>query len=63
MQDLKDLRMFLANQLNPSGIAAAAELIAKSNANGEKLKSDLANGSTAVKDLAGSIQPGGATKS
>jgi chromosome segregation ATPase len=59
MQDLKDLRTFLANQLNPGGIAAAQTLITKCNDSGEKVKSDLSQGSAAVKDLAASIQPGG----
>lgn len=64
MQDLKDLRTFLANQLNPGGIASAQPLITKCNDSGEKVKSDLSQGSTAVRDLATSIQPGGgATKS
>ena len=62
MQDLKDLRTFLANQLNPGGIAAAQSLITKCNESGEKVKSDLSQGSTAVKDLAASIAPGGAAK-
>jgi chromosome segregation ATPase len=62
MQDLKDLRTFLANQLNPGGIAAAQTLITKCNESGEKVKSDLSQGSTAVKDLAESIAPGGAAK-
>ena len=61
MQDLKDLRTFLANQLNPGGIAAAQSLITKCNESGEKVKSDLSQGSTAVKDLAASIAPGGGT--
>jgi chromosome segregation ATPase len=59
MQDLKDLRTFLANQLNPAGVAAASELITKCNASGEQVKADLSQGSTAVRDLASSIQPGG----
>src|SRR5262245_60190104 len=61
LQDLKDLRTFLGNQLDATGLAAAGELITKSNATGEKLKSDLSMGSAAVKDLASSIQPGGTT--
>lgn len=60
MQDLKDLRTFLANQLNAGGIAAAGTLITKCNESGEKVKSDLSLGSTAVKDLATSIAPSGA---
>lgn len=59
MQDLKDLRTFLANQLNAGGIAAASTLITKCNESGEKVKSDLSQGSAAVKDLAASIAPGG----
>jgi chromosome segregation ATPase len=62
MQDLKDLRTFLANQLNPGGIAAAQSLITKCNESGEKVKADLSQGSTAVKDLAGSIAPGAGAK-
>ena len=61
MQDLKDLRTFLANQLNPGGVAAAQTLITKCNESGEKVKSDLSQGSAAVRDLASSIQPGGGT--
>jgi chromosome segregation ATPase len=60
LQDLKDLRTFLANQLNPGGIASANTLITKCSAAGEKVKSDLSMGSAAIKDLAASIAPGGA---
>ncbi|HKQ98308.1 MAG TPA: DUF2959 family protein [Candidatus Polarisedimenticolia bacterium] len=62
MADLKDLTLFLGNQLNPGGVTAASALFAKCNASGEKVKSDLSSGSAAVRDLAAAIQPGGATK-
>jgi len=63
VQDLKDLNVFLANQLNPAGIEAATPLITKCSTEGEKLKADISMGSAAVKDLAASISPTGATKS
>jgi chromosome segregation ATPase len=63
VQDLKDLEVFLANQLNPGGIEAATPLITKCSTEGEKLKADISMGSAAVKDLATSISPTGATKS
>jgi septal ring factor EnvC (AmiA/AmiB activator) len=58
-QDLKDLTVFLANALNPAGIASANELMTKCNTDGASVKADLAKASAAVKDLAASIQPGG----
>jgi chromosome segregation ATPase len=60
MQDLKDLRVFLGNSLNPSGVASASELMTKCNTDGASVKADIQKGSAALKDLAGSIQPGGA---
>ena len=57
-QDLKDLTVFLANALNPAGIASASELMTKCNTDGASVKADLAKASAAVKDLAASIQPG-----
>jgi hypothetical protein len=59
MQDLKDLKVFLANQLNAAGISASADLMAKCDAAGQKVKGDLDKASVAVKDLASTIQPGG----
>jgi len=61
LQDLKDLKVFLANQLNPSGVTAAADLMSKATADSEKVKADLDKGSAALKDLASAIQPGGGT--
>jgi hypothetical protein len=60
MQDLKDLKVFLANQLNAAGINAASDLMSKCNEAGEKVKADVGKASAAVKDLAATIQPGGA---
>jgi len=57
-QDLKDLTVFLANALNPAGVASANELMTKCNTDGTSVKADLAKASAAVKDLAASIQPG-----
>jgi len=62
MQDLKDLSLFLGNQLNASGVAAASTLMAKATTDGAKMKADLSSASEAVKSLAASIQPGGAAK-
>jgi chromosome segregation ATPase len=60
-QDLKDLTVFLANALTPSGIASASELMTKCNTEGASVKAELAKASAALKDLAGSIQTGGPT--
>jgi len=60
MQDLKDLSLFLGNQLNPTGVASASTLMAKATTNGAKVKADLTSASEGVKSLAASIQPGGA---
>jgi chromosome segregation ATPase len=62
MQDLKDLKVFLANQLNPAGITSAADLMSKCNEAGEKVKGDISKASDAVKDLATTIQPGAGEK-
>jgi chromosome segregation ATPase len=62
MQDLKDLKVFLASQLNPAGITAASDLMAKCNEAGGKVKADVGKESDAVKDLAATIQPGGGAK-
>lgn len=59
-QDLKDLTVFLGNSLNAATVASANELMTKCNTDGTSVKTDLQKASAAVKDLAGSIQPGGA---
>ncbi|HEU5181809.1 MAG TPA: DUF2959 family protein [Candidatus Polarisedimenticolia bacterium] len=60
MQDLKDLNLYLGNNLNPQGITGASELMTKSTSAGETVKTAIAQGQAAIKDLAASISPGGA---
>ncbi len=60
MQDLKDLNLYLGNNLNPQGIAGASELMTKSTSAGETVKTAIQQGQAAIKDLAASISPGGA---
>jgi Skp family chaperone for outer membrane proteins len=59
MQDLNDLNLYLGNNLNAAGVTGASTLMEKCNADGGKMKSDIATGQAALKDLAASIQPGG----
>ena len=59
MQDLKDLNLYLGNNLNPQGIAGASELMTKSTSAGESVKTAIQAGQAAIKDLAASIAPGG----
>jgi len=60
VQDLKDLNTYFANNLTPQGMAGAADLMGKCNAAGTDVKSNIAKGQEAIKDLASSIKPGGA---
>jgi chromosome segregation ATPase len=60
MQDLKDLNLYLGNNLNPQGIAGASELMTKSTSAGETVKTSIQQGQATIKDLAASISPGGA---
>jgi len=62
MQDLKDLTLFLGNQLNPAGVQSASSLMAKCTASGGTMKADLASASEGVKSLAAAIQPGAPPK-
>ena len=62
MQDLKDLTIFLGNDLSTTGIAAASELMAKCTEGGAKVNADIERGSAGVKDLAASISPTSAAK-
>jgi hypothetical protein len=59
LQDLKDLSVFLGNNLNATTVASAGEMMKKSTADGASVKTDLGKASAALKDLAASIQPGG----
>jgi len=60
MQDLKDLNLYLGNNLNAQGITGASELMTKSTSAGETVKTAIQQGQAAIKDLAASISPGGA---
>jgi len=62
MQDLKDLNLYLANNLNPQGIAGASELMTKSTEAGGTVKTSIQAGQAAIKDLAGAISPSAAAK-
>jgi len=59
MQDLNDLKLYLGNSLNPTGIAGAQPLIEKCNTNGAKVKADIDAANTAMSDLSGRIKPSG----
>ena len=61
MQDLKDLTLFLGNDLSPQGMTAASGLFEKCNNDGTKVNADIDRGIAGVRDLASSIQPGGPT--
>jgi len=63
MKDLNDLVLYLGNNLNPGGMTGAKPLMDKCNTDGATVKTDIANGQAAIKDLASSISPGGTTKS
>ena len=62
MQDLNDLVLYLGNNLSASGMTGAQPLMEKCNTDGATVKTDIASGQAAIKDLANSISPGGATK-
>jgi septal ring factor EnvC (AmiA/AmiB activator) len=59
MQALKDLNLYLGNNLTPQGISGAGELMQKVNTDGASVKDNIAKGQEAIKDLAASISPGG----
>lgn len=62
MQDLNDLVLYLGNNLSAGGMTGAQPLMEKCNTDGATVKTDIASGQTAIKDLANSISPGGDTK-
>ena len=62
MQDLNDLVLYLGNNLSAGGMTGAQPLMEKCNTDGATVKTDIASGQTAIKDLATSISPGGDTK-
>jgi Skp family chaperone for outer membrane proteins len=59
MQDLNDLVLYLGNNLSAGGMTGAAPLMEKCNTAGTTVKTNIAAGQTAIKDLASSISPGG----
>jgi Skp family chaperone for outer membrane proteins len=62
MQDLNDLVLYLGNNLSAGGMTGAQPLMEKCNTDGATVKTDIASGQAAIKDLANSISPGGAAK-
>src|SRR5262249_50964022 len=62
MQDLKDLNLYLGNNLSAQGVAGAADLMKKCTTDGASVKGNIGKGQEAIKDLAASIAPGGVVK-
>ena len=62
MQNLKDLRLFLGNDLTPTGLAAAQGQIDKCDVAAARVRADIALGTQGLRDLAGRIQPGRGTE-
>jgi Skp family chaperone for outer membrane proteins len=60
MQSLHDLELYLGNDLSERGIATATELMNKCNADGEKMKADLATATATYQQLAASLSPSAA---
>ena len=57
LQSLKDLELYLGNDLSERGMATAGELMNKCNADGDKLRSDLAIATATSQQLAASLSP------
>jgi len=62
MQDLNDLVLYFGDNLSASGMTGAKPLMEKCDTDGTSVKTNIAAGQTAIKDLASSISPSGATK-
>ena len=62
MQGLKDLKIFLGNDLSEQGIVTASSLMSQCNADGEKLQSDVSTAMATYEQLAMSLTPGGRPK-
>lgn len=59
LQDLKDINLFLGNNLTPAGISSVKEtLVPKCTTDGATVKGKLDDAAAALKDLAAKIQPG-----
>jgi hypothetical protein len=63
MQNLNDLVVYLGNNLSAGGVTGAQPLMEKCNTDGTTVKTSIASGQAAIKDLANSITPGGTTAS
>ncbi len=62
MQGLKDLKLFLGNNLREQGIVTASGLLSQCNADDEKLQSDVATAMATYEQLAMSLSPSGKPK-
>jgi hypothetical protein len=60
MQNLKDLDLFLGNNLTEGGLAQAHDLIAQCNQSAAFVKEDIDRANAALHELAGLVAPGGA---
>jgi hypothetical protein len=58
MESLKDLDLYLGNNLSQQGIAQAGELMAKCTSDGGAVKADIDRGREAIKALSSTIRPG-----
>jgi len=62
LQNLKDLSLFLGNDLSERGLTTAQPLISDCNKSAELVKEDVERANEALANLAASITPGGASK-
>ncbi|HEU5181805.1 MAG TPA: DUF2959 family protein [Candidatus Polarisedimenticolia bacterium] len=60
MQSLHDLELYLGNDLSERGMATASDLMNKVNADGEKLRADLATATATYTQLAAALSPSAA---
>jgi DUF2959 family protein len=62
LQNLKDLSLFLGNDLSEHGLTTAQPLISECNKSAELVKNDVDKANEALVNLAASITPGGTAK-
>jgi len=62
LQNLKDLDLYLGNNLTDQGLAAAHDLIAQCNQSAAFVKDDVEKANAALEQLAALVTPGGAKK-
>ncbi|HEU5181807.1 MAG TPA: DUF2959 family protein [Candidatus Polarisedimenticolia bacterium] len=58
MQSLKDLDLYLGNNLSQQGISLSGNLMAKCTSDGAAVKADIDRGREAIKALSSNIRPG-----